>query len=358
MKKQMLVLSAIALATASSQAYTVLDLQDTGTKVDFNGSLRLVWKSTSEKNTEADGTQTKEHINHAVTNNSSRFGFKLTQQLGAGFYGVGRVEWRFRGTSPSQHDFDDIYTRQLFAGIGNKQYGELVYGHMTTITDSVKQTDLGNTLSLSDGLLTSSARKVAQYTYSGIDGLTLGGFVGGKSKRNMKALDLDSQRKNVWGLAGIYNFKLDDVQSVKLGTGVTQERSYNNGSSGSTFNRTAYSLAGAYTFAKTTFGLDLERAETKDEGLVQKRTQQEVRTVLEQKLTDDWRVYGMYAYKTDKSDNISKVKTHQYMVGTEYFVLPKYVKVFVEGATSRAKDSVKHTKKRDNVAAIGLRAYW
>lgn len=364
MKKNLFVLSAVALATASAQAYTVLDNKDSGTKIDFTGSARLVWKSTSEKATDANGDTEKEHINHAVANNGSRFGFKITQQLGGDFYALGRVEWRFRGTSSSQHDFDDIYTRQLYAGIGSKTYGELTYGHMTVITDNVKQTDLPNTLSLSDGLLVGSARKVAQYTYKGIEGLTLGGFYGNESKRNNLGLDLANKRKDVFGLAAIYNHKIDDKQSVKFGTGVTRARSLN--SNGSTYDRTAYAFGTAYTFDKTTVGLDLERAVTNDQVLVgNKRVQKEVRTVLEQKLTNDWRAYTMYAYKTNRLDRVAgndtESKAHQFMIGTEYYIVPNYVKVFVEGATHRAKNytnGVKSGKVRDNIAAIGLRASW
>lgn len=351
------VVTALALATASAQAYTVFDSQDTGTKFETLGSLRLVWQSTSNKETD-NGTTSKEHINHAVANNGSRFGFRITQQLGAGFYGLGRVEWRFRGTSKSQHDFDDIYTRQLYAGFGHKDYGEIRYGNMTVITDDVKQTDLGNTLSLSDGLLIGSARRALQYTYNGIDGLTLGGFYGGSSPRGMNGLDLANKRKDAFGLAAIYKHKIDENQSVKVGTGVSRERAYN--ADHSTFARTAYSLGTAYTFDQTTIGVDLERAVTDDKGAIgNKRTQKEVRTVLEQKLSNDWRAYAMYAYKTDRNamaSSDSKTTRHQYMIGTEYYIVPKYVKTFVEGATLRAKNG--QSKSRDNVVAIGLRAYW
>lgn len=237
MKKQIFVLSTLALATASAQAYTLLDNQNSGTKVDFTGSARLLWKSTSTKN-HTNGTTQKEHINHAVANNGSRFGFTVLQNLTADTYALGRVEWRFRGTAKSQHNFDDLYTRQLYAGIGNKYYGDFTYGHMSTVTDKVKQTDLANALSLSGGLLIGSARNIAQYTYRGIDGLTLGGFIGGKSKRNMADLPLKNHRKDVWGLAAIYHANVDDIQKVKIGTGVTRERSYNTGSN-STYDRTA-----------------------------------------------------------------------------------------------------------------------
>lgn len=44
MKKQIFALSAIALATASAQAYPLLKSEQTGTEVDFTGSARIVWK--------------------------------------------------------------------------------------------------------------------------------------------------------------------------------------------------------------------------------------------------------------------------------------------------------------------------
>ena len=80
--------------------------------------------------------------------------------------------------------------------LDHKQFGELTYGNMPTITDEVKQTDLANTYSLSDGLLDGSARRVAQYVYNGNYGdnkVKFGAYYGGSSKRNMKNLDLAKQ---------------------------------------------------------------------------------------------------------------------------------------------------------------------
>lgn len=136
MKKTLLALSVAALAAGSAQAYN-FHIDQTGTDVDFYGSLRAKWESTSNKTNYVNGDVTKEHINHAVDNDGSRFGFKLKQSLGGDFYALGRAEWRMRGDAPSQHDFDHVYTRQLYAGFGHKQFGELTYGNMITITDEV-----------------------------------------------------------------------------------------------------------------------------------------------------------------------------------------------------------------------------
>ncbi|OOR99918.1 porin [Haemophilus paracuniculus] len=357
MKKVTLAISALALAVNTASAITVYENEDLGTKVDFTGSARLKWTSNSNKTSTAAGT-TREHINEAVRNNSSRFGFKASQELGYGYYGIGRVEWRFRGTSRSQHDFDDIYTRQLYAGIGNKKYGEVLYGNMTVITDEVKQTDLPNTLSLSEGLLVGSARRALQYSYQGIEGLKVGGFYGDRSQRGNNGLDLAVERKDVWGLAAIYKHKIDDKQSATVATGVTRERFMNDS------NRTAYSLGTKYTFDKTTLGLDLERSIGKNQSgiLGNKRTQNQVRTVVYQKVTDQLNAYTMYAFKTDKtSANNRKAKTHEFMVGTEYYIVPKYLKTFVEWKTASTKNytnGAKTSKVRDNTTVIGVRAYW
>ncbi|QIW16656.1 porin [Pasteurellaceae bacterium RH1A] len=370
MKKTLVALALVA--ATSAQAYT-FDIEETGTKIDFSGSVRLKWESTSNKTTNLqNGNVTRRHVNEAVDNNGSRFGFRITQNLANDFYALGRVEWRFRGKdnrgvdARSQHNFDHLYTHQLFAGIGHKQYGELTYGNMTVITDEVKQTDLPNTYSLSDGLLEFAARRAVQYVYRGVEGLKVGGYYAGASKRGDNGLDLSNKRKDVWGLAAIYNWKLDDLQRIKLASGISRERFEQ---PNSTYSITAYGLGTAYTFDKTTLGLDLERRVTKDQGAVgNKRTEHEVRTVVYQKLTKDWNAYTMYAYKVNKFDGVTADDTkrtrHQFMLGTEYFVYNRgslKLKPFVEWQATRTKDEtngVKTSKSRDYKTLVGLRAYW
>jgi len=77
-KSHFLTLSVAALAAGSAQAYN-FHVDQTGTDVDFYGSLRVKWESTSNKTNYVNGDVTKEHINHAVDNDGSRFGFKLNK---------------------------------------------------------------------------------------------------------------------------------------------------------------------------------------------------------------------------------------------------------------------------------------
>lgn len=372
MKNVILTLSALALAVNSASAYTLVNNENSGTKLDLNGSARFIWNSSASKQTDANGNTTRQHINRAVANNTSRFGFRLTQQLGNGVYALGHVEWRARGRAASQHNFDEWYTRQLYAGIGHKQYGELTYGNQGLITDEVKQTDLANTLSLSGGLLAGAARRSLQYTYKGIDGLKVGAYYAGKSPRGDDGLDLADKRKDVRGAAAIYTHKIDEQQKFTVAAGASFERFYN-GNTTSVYDRDAYGLGTAYTFANTTVGLDLERRTTENQGAAgNKRTQKEVRTIVFQKLTGDWNAYAMYAYKTNKLDRAvgvdTKAKTNQFMIGSEYWIakdlLAQYqlrAKTFVEWQTSRTKNSangINAGKTRNNETVVGFRLFW
>lgn len=372
MKKTLASLAVLAMTAGSAQAYTLVDNTETGTKIDFSGSLRLMWLSSSDKTTANTATR-REHVNHAIANNGSRFGFKATQTMGDdGFYAVGRVEWRMRGDAPSQHNFDHVYPHILYAGIGHKDLGELTFGHQTTITDEVKQTDLPNTLSLSDGLLDFAARKSVQYIYSGIDGLRAGAYYGGKSARGNNGLKLSQERDNEYGAGAVYRLKLADNQSIKFGTGFTRENFRENALNDG-YHRTAYAFGTAYTFGATTFGVDLERAVTKNQnGLGNQRTQKEVRTVLFHRLTDQWNAYGMYAHKRNKMNRTAAsdtdARTNQFMIGTEHAIaketLAQYkvsAKTFAEWQTSRTHNYVegnKTHKTRNNKTVIGLRVYW
>lgn len=369
MKKTTLTLLTAAISTAlfanTAQALTIVDNKNTGTQIDFSGSLRLKWTREQEKT-----AQGSLHKKYPVQNNHSRFGFKITQQLGGGVYALGRAEWRFRASDnevrnvSSRHDFDHLYTRQLYAGFGHKKFGELLYGNLVNIADEVRQTDLPNTLSLSDGLLQGSSRRTLQYTYQGIQGLKLGAFYGGNSPRGNDGKTLSQERKDIWGFAAIYSQKIDDKSSYKVAAGVTRDRIEQ--ASIPAFKRTAYALGSAYTYGKTTLGLDWDHRITEGSGAIgNKRTENEIRTLVYHRLTSDWRAYAMYAFKTNKNElaagTNSKQKNHQLMVGTEYFIVPKYLKGFVEFQNTRTRNyvnDVQISKKRTNITVVGLRAYW
>lgn len=235
------------------------------------------------------------------------------------------------------------------------------------ITDDVKQTDLANTLSLSDGLLASGARRSIQYKYENKDqGIKAGVFYGGRSPRGNNGLT--EKRKDIVGAGAIKTFEVNGDDELNIGLGISRERFRQE--EPVDYTRTAYALGTAYTFDDTTVGLDIERRIRKNEDEAgYKRTNDEIRTVVYHKLTNDWRAYGMYAYKTEKRDEVSsadrKEKQHQFMLGTEYFLIPKsepfHVKTFAEVQTTRSKEyrnGELHEKNRNYTTVVGLRAYW
>ncbi|KAE9528008.1 porin [Testudinibacter aquarius] len=377
MKKLALTATLLALSAGAAQAYTVFD--NDSTKVELDGSLRFKWTSTSNKTETADGTS-KEHINKPVQNNGSRAGFKLTQQLGDGFYAIGRMQFRARGAdsygrSNSQHDFDHLYTQYAFAGVGHKKYGELTYGNQLAYTDYVKQTDLANTLSISDGYYNTTQRNSLQYVYKGVPGLTLAAFYGFDSERNANMTERANRRIDSYGGAAIYKWELANGHKVTLAAGADRER-YEN-ANGSSYSRGVYSVGSAYTVADTTFGLDLDQRivanqQVNSGGDVRRTTDRELRALVFHRLNKAWNIYTQYGYHTTKreSDTLanSKVKRDKYMIGTEYILLqssadqPFRVKTFLEGQYVRAKtyngSDIKTLESKDKVAVIGLRIYW
>lgn len=73
----------------------------------------------------------------------------------------------------------------------------------------------------------------------------------------------------------------------------------------------------------------------------------------------------MYAYKTEErtyeSSSTRKEKTHQVMFGTEYHIIPKTLRTFVEWQASRTKEYRRdqlRSKERNYTTVVGLRAYW
>ncbi|SMB82204.1 Outer membrane protein (porin) [Pasteurella testudinis DSM 23072] len=377
MKKLTLSATLLALAAGSAQAYTAFD--NDGTKIELDGSLRLKWTSTSNKTETANG-ESKEHTNRPVQNNGSRAGFKLTQQLGGDFYAIGRMQFRARGAdsygrSDSQHDFDHLYTHYAFAGFGHKKYGELTYGNQLAYTDYVKQTDLPNTLSISDGYYNTTQRNSLQYVYKGVPGLTLAAFYGFDSDRNANMTQRANRRIDSYGGAAIYKWELANGHKVTLAAGADRER-YEN-ANGSNYSRGVYSFGSAYTVSNTTFALDLDQRiianqQANNAGDIRRTTDHEVRAVVFHRLNKDWNIYTQYGYHTTKreSDTLahSKVKRDKYMLGTEYVLLhssadqPFRVKTFLEGQYVRARtyngSEIKTLESKDKVAVIGLRVYW
>ncbi len=79
-EKTALALLATAFLANEASALTY-KIEETGTQIDFTGSVRLQWLSTANKTSPVNGETIRNHVNQAVRDNGSRFGFKVTQQF-------------------------------------------------------------------------------------------------------------------------------------------------------------------------------------------------------------------------------------------------------------------------------------
>ncbi len=141
MKKTIVALAVAAVAATSANAATVYN-QD-GTKVDVNGSLRLILKK--EKNERGD-----------LVDNGSRVSFKASHDLGEGLSALAYTELRFSKNVPVQvkdqqgevvREYEveklgnNVHVKRLYAGFAYEGLGTLTFGNQLTIGDDVGLSD-------------------------------------------------------------------------------------------------------------------------------------------------------------------------------------------------------------------------
>jgi len=107
MKKTLAALIVSAFAASAANAAVVYDNE--GTKVELNGSLRLILEKADAKKYDAVGNSTKT-ANSALRNAGSRFGITVKHNLDNDFYALGRLEFRFDDTE-SRDQFGSLYAK-------------------------------------------------------------------------------------------------------------------------------------------------------------------------------------------------------------------------------------------------------
>lgn len=81
-------------------------------------------------------------------------------------------------------------------------------------------------------------------------------------------------------------------------------------------------------------------------------------------LSPEWRIYGQYGQSLNKLQNKEADNTretiHRFTVGTDYFVIPDYVKIFTEFRQDQQKSDINNNfrhKRRERIAAVGVGIY-
>ena len=352
MKKTLVALSVAAFA-ASANAVTVLDAE--GTKVDFEGSLRLIMEKASEKTKDASGAVTKKSNESNLRNAGSRFGVKVKHQLGEDFYALGRLEFRFDDTK-SEDKFGRLYAKRAYVGLGSKQFGEIAFGRQVTIADDLSQTnDYEYGLIPKGDYIPTSGTQVVRYDYRGIEGLQVGANYNFNQKHDDKGNELSTPLKNAYGVGALY---ARDNYDLRVAYGHTN---YETGTADK-HRKDGYLASASYAFGDFTLIGDFGYRHEKNGD--EKTNAFYVSPGFKYQVVPTSSVYGNYLYERVKTKDTSKEKTHGFLLGVDY-KFHKQVVAFVEGKVVQTKKYNKVNngyeyaeKTTDKAIGVGMRVFW
>lgn len=362
MKKTLVALAVTAFA-ASASAVTIYDAE--GSKVEADGSLRLLLDNS--------GSKTKEYMNGKVVskaegrnhsnlkNNGSRFGVRTKHELGDDFFAFSRLEFRFDSNTKTTDGFGDLRAHRAYVGLGSKQAGEISFGRQVTIGDDVSQAGFDNAYGVSDSTLTTSGKSVVRYDYKGIEGLQVGVDYRFAEERKDGEVKEDGKLKSGYGIGATYGFDVAEGQSATVAAGYTRDsfvtkanyRHYTDAAMvGAKYKVNNLSLAADYGFKNEKNGTSRDLTHVLNTGA-------------KYEVTPAVAVYGGYTYSVSKNKANRVVgkqeRSHGFMLGTSYRI-HKNVFTFVEGRVKETKAYTGQGQKtksvKDNVFGAGLRVFW
>ena len=366
MKKTLAALIVSAVAASAANAAVVYDNE--GTKVELNGSLRLILEKADAKTYDAAGNS-KKTANSALRNAGSRFGITVKHNLDNDFYALGRLEFRFDDTE-SRDQFGSLYAKRAYVGLGSKATGDITFGRQLTIADDLTQANDYEYGFIPKGkYIPTSGTGVVRYDYKGIEGLQLSANynfgqrhneMGNPLKTKKGALDVNGNQtyvadptgniKNAYGLGALYT--AGDLDA-RFAYGHTN---YETGSSAS-HRKDGFLASLGYKFADFKLTGDFGYAHEKNGDA--KLNKFYVSPGFAYQVTLASQVYGNYLYERVKGE-ADKDKTHGFLLGADY-KLHKQVVLFVEGKYVTTKEYVNDTydgKTKDRAIGVGMRVFF
>ena len=366
MKKTLAALIVTAFAASAANAAVVYDNE--GTKVELNGSLRLILEKADAKKYDAAGNSTKT-ANSALRNAGSRFGITVKHNLDNDFYALGRLEFRFDDTE-SRDQFGSLYAKRAYVGLGSKATGDITFGRQLTIADDLTQANDYEYGFIPKGkYIPTSGTGVVRYDYKGIEGLQLSANynfgqrhdeMGNPLKTKKGALDANGNQtyvadptgniKNAYGLGALYT--AGDLDA-RFAYGHTN---YETGSSAS-HRKDGFLASLGYKFADFKLTGDFGYAHEKNGDA--KLNKFYVSPGFAYQVTPASQVYGNYLYERVKGE-ADKDKTHGFLLGADY-KLHKQVVLFVEGKYVTTKEYVNDSydgKVKDRAIGVGMRVFF
>ena len=347
MKKTLAALIVTAFAASAANAAVVYDNE--GTKVELNGSLRLIMEKADKKVYNAANQSTKK-ANSALRNAGSRFGITVKHNLDNDFYALGRVEFRFDDTD-SRDKFGRLYAKRAYVGLGSKATGDITFGRQLTIADDLSQAvDYEYGLIPKEEYIPTAGTGVVRYDYKGIEGLQLSANYNFGQKNDEKGKALDPAIKNAFALGALYTAGDLDARFAYGHTNLETNATYKHRVDG-------FLASLGYKFGDFTLTGDFGYGHEKlDDAKLNKFY---VSPGFAYQVVPASKVYGNYLYERVKAES-DKVKTHGFLLGADY-QLHKQVVVFLEGKYVTKKEYVADTldkKTKDRAIGVGMRVFF
>ena len=347
MKKTLAALIVSAFAASAANAAVVYDNE--GTKVELNGSLRLIMEKADKKEYDRAGKSTKK-TNSALRNAGSRFGITVKHNLDNDFYALGRLEFRFDDTD-SRDKFGRLYAKRAYVGLGSKATGDITFGRQLTIADDLSQAvDYEYGLIPKEEYIPTAGTGVIRYDYKGIEGLQLSANYNFGQKNNEKGKALDPAIKNAFGFGALYTAGDLDARFAYGHTSFETDASYKHRVDG-------FLASLGYKFGDFTLTGDFGYAHAKKND--DKTNKFYVSPGFAYQVVPASKVYGNYLYERVKGD-VNKDKTHGFLLGADY-KLHKQVVLFVEGkyATTKKYENDSYAgKEKDRAIGVGMRVFF
>lgn len=379
MKKTLVALAVTAFATSAS-AITVYENE--GTKVDFEGSLRVFVQNESVKTNNVK----MQRAHTGLVNDGSRFGIRVKHNINDDFYALAHYETRFHNDAENQSNWGTVVTNKAYVGLGGLGH-EVTFGKQNVIGDEIglagydKHYDVGSAnigflfpqtnsngdlevkrLNSFGNILTASSDSAINYKYTGIKGLTLGANYNFANNRDHLGEVENGKTKSGFGFGAVYTFDIAEGQSLTASAGYTHD-DYKVAAGAPKKDKDGIYFGLKYKLGAFDVAVDGGRGFTK-EG-VNRAKLNFVRTGASYAITPELKAYANYSYGTHKQSvggfTYAKGTAHQYMLGSSYQV-HKNVETFVEGRIIRNKathvQSPVTAKQTEKAVGVGLRVNW
>ena len=347
MKKTLAALIVSAVAASAANAAVVYDNE--GTKVELNGSLRLILEKADAKKYDKAGKSTKT-ANSALRNAGSRFGITVKHNLDNDFYALGRLEFRFDDTD-SRDQFGSLYAKRAYVGLGSKATGDITFGRQLTIADDLSQAnDYEYGFIPKGAYIPTSGTGVVRYDYKGIEGLQLSANYNFGQRHNDKGNLLKVGLKNAYGVGALYTVGDLDARFAYGHTNLETNATYKHRVDG-------FLASLGYKFGEFKLTGDFGYAHVKKDS--DKTNKFYVSPGFAYQVTPASQVYGNYLYERVKGE-ADKEKTHAFLLGADY-KLHKQVVLFVEGKYATTKEYVNDSydgKVKDRAIGVGMRVFF